>query len=511
MLYQSLCESTWVIPLAQAYDLIHVRLDDEQRGRIEPFLRTVAKGIQKCGVGGNWGSWHLSAVGVVGFAIHDAELAEWAIEEFRKQIRDQLGDDGLWPESVHTYHYYPLIAFLYLAEAAQHAGIDLYHWEAKPGKNLLSMFTAPLAYAYPDFRLAAINDGWFEAFVPAQLYEIAYHRTRSPEFAWVLSHAYGRGAPAGMVSGSKGKQRAGLYAFLFGSDIPEQTPAPRLRSTNFPVLGICMLRSPGGAMISFDYGPFLGHGQLDKMGVTLFANTRLWMADYGTPGYGSPILPWYKSTFSHNTVVVDGQSQKPTPENAVQLWLGDLDIEAAQSITTQAYAGVSHTRTVMRVGEYFVVTDDLRGDRRHKYDLYWRGEGTLQLDRATKVTLPGPASMPAELTKPAVADASTSLSGKWYDGDAGIAFSVLADGAFLPVTGHCPAETGSRQVPVLICRRVGSSASFTTVLMPFRSEPNLAVTREGNTVLIRTDKLAEQITLPTTDQPPSRSALADER
>ena len=30
------------------------------------------------------------------------------------------------------------------AEAAWHAGTDLYYWEAKPGKSLLNMFSTPL-------------------------------------------------------------------------------------------------------------------------------------------------------------------------------------------------------------------------------------------------------------------------------------------------------------------------------------------------------------------------------
>jgi hypothetical protein len=59
-----------------------------------------------------------------------------------------------------------------------------------------------------------------------------------------------------------------------------------------------MLRSTNGAMLSFDYGPFLGHGQRDKTGITLFANRKLWLADYGTPGYGASILPWYQARAS---------------------------------------------------------------------------------------------------------------------------------------------------------------------------------------------------------------------
>ena len=88
----------------------------------KPSCARLPRESKRCGTRGNWGSWHLSAVGVVGYAIDDQDLVGWATERFKQQIRDQLGDDGLWPESVHTYHYFPLLAFMFFAEAAWHAG-----------------------------------------------------------------------------------------------------------------------------------------------------------------------------------------------------------------------------------------------------------------------------------------------------------------------------------------------------------------------------------------------------
>lgn len=53
MIYQSLDEAMWVIPLAQTFDLIHDDLSPEQRVKIATFLRTVAQGLQRCGTNGN--------------------------------------------------------------------------------------------------------------------------------------------------------------------------------------------------------------------------------------------------------------------------------------------------------------------------------------------------------------------------------------------------------------------------------------------------------------------------
>lgn len=504
MVYQSLDESMWVIPLAHAYDLIHGTLTARQRERIEEFLRITASGIRQCGAQTNWGSWHLSAVGVVGFAIHDKELVDWALQEFRRQIREELGDDGLWPESVHTYHYFPLLAFTYLAEAAGHAGIDLFGWEAAPGKSLTRMFAAPLDYAYPDFRLPAINDGWFESFVPADIYELAWHRTRRPEFAWVIANGYSRGAPAGTVHGRQAGRRGGLYAFLFGGDIPENPPSSPRTSVNFPVLGICMLRSPGGAMMSFDYGPFLGHGQFDKLGVTLFAGGRLWIADYGTPGYGSPILPWYLSTAAHNTVVVDGQSQRRTRENAAQLWLGDDELEGARSVTAEAYPGVTHARTVLRTPEYFVVVDELTGEQSHVYDLCWRGEGVLEL-AGEALDRSHPGKLDGHITEVAAGAARPDLQGAWREGEAGLAFAITSDAPLIPIAGKCPAETGSRRIPLLICRHEGATAMFATVLMPFRGTGGVEVRLQNEAVIVSTGHFTDTIQLPHGEDKPRLS------
>lgn len=503
MIYQSLDEAMWVIPLAQAYDLICDRLADVERKKIEHFLRAVADGIQKCGTAGNWGSWHLSAVGVVGYAIGDTNLIGWATDKFKAQIRDQLGDDGLWPESVHTYHFFPLVAFLHFAEAARHAGVDLYDWEAKPGKSLMRMFSAPLAYAYPDLRLPAINDGWYGAFLPPDCYELAYYRTKDPRYGWVIANGYQPAVlPAGLNNlDSRGGRREGLYAFLFGKEIPSHVTPPTAASVNFPVLGICILRSTNGAMMTFDYGPFLGHGQRDKMGITLFANGGLWMADYGTPGYGAAILEWYQSTFSHNTIVVDGKNQQPTRENYAQLWLNNPLVEAAESETREAYPGVTHRRTVVRIGDYFVVRDKLFSETAHVYDFYLHSEGKLSLDRAEKAN--AAASPKAWIEGLTGYDRSRTISGRWSRGEYGIAFWVMGSSETLPLSGMCPAETGARKIPLLIARQEGKTVEFVAVLFPCGRNSEVSVRDESGTLSIRHGDTLDILTWPSSGKGPS--------
>ena len=497
MIYQSLDESMWVIPLAQSYDLIYNTLDNEQRSKIEKFLRTVASGIQKCGAGGNWGSWHLSAVGSIGYAIGDKDFVEWATTNFKKQIKNDLGDDGLWPESVQTYHFFPLQAFLFFAETSIRAGVPLYNWEPKPAKSLLKMFTAPLDYMYPNFRLPAINDGWFESFIPADLYELAAYRDKNPQFQSVLANGYNTSLSKTTESGIKSNftKREGLYAFLFGKNVDNQPAVLQSKSINFPVLGYYMSKSNNGNMMSFDYGKFMGHGQFEKMGITLFANNKLWMADYGTPGYGSTILEWYKSTFAHNVVVVDGKQQAKTKENSIEICSSTPEYEMVRSKTTQAYAGVEYQRTIIRKNNYFVVIDDLKSDSAHVYDFYLHSEGKLQLQGklgdSTSYLLPG-----KWLNKAAMRLAQKQINGQWSEKSEGIAIWMSGSTPLTALTTKCPAETGNRKIDLLIVRQRGFTSRFVTVLYPVKANEKLNVTLKNGTLNVKSGNRNDKITLP---------------
>ena len=488
IMYQSLCESVWSIPLAGAYDFIHdsSALSDADKANIEGKLfKPMAQGLVNMGIPGNWGSWHLSAVGVIGYAIRDQELVDYAVKSFKSQIANQLGEDGLWPESVHCYHFYPLGAFLYLAEAAIHNGTDLYHWEAKPptdrgrlGKSLESMFFAPMGYMYPDLRLPAINDGWFNSFMPLSQYELAYARYGDPELAWVVKEGYA----------TRKLHRDGLWAFLQGKTL-DGYEKPELQSINFPVLGIAILRSPSGNMMTFDYGPFMGHGQPDKMGITLFANGSLMAADYGTPGYGSASMHWYSSTMAHNTVVVDGKGQARTNERRLTHFDTGSIFEVAEAESEQAYPGVLHKRTVMRVGENFIVIDRLKSKEKHTYDWFFRSEGKLEFGGKAADKQLGYAYV-EEKSQLAT---DVPWKARWDLGGKGLDLFMLDAHPSLITSAECPAETTARKVPLLIVRKEGKEAVFVAVLAPFEGDSAVECSESGGLIRLEHDGVIDWV------------------
>lgn len=489
MLYQSLCEAVWVIPLAQAYDLIYYSrsLNEEDRELIEDSLfRPVADGLMRVGIVGNWGSWHLSAVGIIGLAIKDVDLVRYALESFASQIGEQLGDDGLWPESVHTYHFYPLRAFVHLAEGCYRAGIDIYNWEVRPGKSLKAMFTAPLYYMYPSFRLPAINDGWYDSFLPLDLYEIALRRWNDPAFAWVLKRGY-RFAEAPVNEDQRRHadvfRRTSFYAFMFGRDLPGRSASPALRNRDFSSLGVCTLRSPDGAMVTLDHGKLLGHGHLDKLSFTFYGSGACLVPDYGTPGYGSGIVDWYRSTASHNTVVVDGRSQEPAGESRLLAHYSGGFIQFAEANAADHYPGVVQTRRALLVGGRFFMDDLLVSEEEHDYDWMVRCEGEF---------VPGKSYEPCRLDCSCHQHIQIDRAYRLAEGcrfdwrcEQGVLAMLLWSGAGGGEVGlgTCPAETTERRVPITVWRQRGRVARFVSLLA---SSPDggLEISRHGCVVRI---------------------------
>lgn len=111
----------------------------------------------------------------------------------------------------------------------------------------------------------------------------------------------------------------------------------------FPSSGVAVLRQskggftqqPDSTAVALSYGPYGGgHGHPDKLSVAVYAQGRQWIPHFGSMPYETHWkAEWTAQTISHNTVVVDGVSQKPTGarnvewpvDNATNKVLGKLE------------------------------------------------------------------------------------------------------------------------------------------------------------------------------------------
>lgn len=499
MYRRSIDEAVWVVALAQAYDLIyHSRcIDEYEKERIEgALLRPVAESLKSLPIGGHWGSWHLSAVGVVGLAIKDPALVRWALDALTSQLSDQLGDDGLWPESVHTYHFHALRAFVHFAEACHRAGMDVYDLEPRPGKSLRTMFAAPLEYVYPSFRLPAIHDGWFNSVLPLDLYEVAHRRYGDPGFAWVLKAGYriGDHPITGFQQENRGEfSRTSLIAFLFGRDLPGRTAATVLRGRDFRDLGICTLRGADDLMVTLDYGPYLDHGHLDKLGFTLFANGAIAMPDYGTPGFGSGLMKWSVGTAGHNTVVVDGKDQQRSAKHGLVHRYAGSYVQCAEAVADDCYPGVVHRRGIVVIGSTCIVADRLTSAQEHDYDWLVRCEGAPQLDGAYH-----PAELSTWAYGPVRHDQALRVDGscalRWACENGDIAFRIWPEHASASaVLGECPTDTESRSASFFACRQRATDAGFLAVIAATKVGGEAGIARDGCVLRVETKDAVDHI------------------
>jgi len=499
-------EAVVLIPLAEGYDLLYNVMTNAQRSHIEKDLFwPAAQGLTKAGMGGNWGSWHLSAIGVIGYATRHQRFIDFATQQFKAQIANQLGDDGLWPESISTYHFYPLDGFLAFIEAAANNGDDLANWEAKPGKGIKAMFTAPLRYAYPNMRLAAINDGWYDSYLPQDQYTMAYYLYRLPEFAWAIEHIR-RGGKSGVPGDLFDQHYRNL---LYGEALPAKPHNPTFSSTNFPVLGIATLRQGSGIasnkemMMTFDYGPLLAHGQPDKMGITLFANGKLSVPDYGTTGYGSALDQFLRSTPAHNTVVVDGKDQPKTRDRNLVAFKNTPSFKLASARTTEVIPGTRWTRTVMMTGDYAIVWDRFEGTEEHQYDWFFHAEGnSLSLPAKPGNSLTNQASA-NQFSYKFITDvkrqslSANSIKAEWQSNDGGIALWFMNDPKQVTFTSRMP-TAGGKQVPLLVLRQKSADAEFVAVIKPLNEKAgkevisNVQFQREPNDAVLITVSIGKQ-------------------
>lgn len=361
---QTLDESTWLITMLEGADCIWADLNENERARIEKqLIRPATKVIRDHRMGiHNIQCWKNSAVGLAGLLLGDRELVKEAIEGeggYFNQMRKGVLADGPWFEGAWGYHFYTVNALLHLTEGAYHSGINLY------GAELKKMFDAPLAMAMPDLSLPAFNDsGAVDLRGLTAAYETALARYKDDTYA--------------VLAGGSNSDAA----LLHGSKVASRRDSREFTSQNFPASGNAILASgknENAVWLCMKYGPHGGgHGHPDKLNFVLYGLGQVLAPDPGTANYGVPIQAgWYRTTLAHNTLVVDGASQKPTEGRCVAF----LSTNGFGAVTAEAgkiYPGVSFHRTIALIGnDLLVFIDQVRSDKPHTLDLAYHNQGTL--------------------------------------------------------------------------------------------------------------------------------------
>lgn len=543
LLDESLYDALWVVKIAAAYDLVADSgvFTAEQKKRVEDgALRPALECFKtqdfkkdpriedlhyRCY---NFQSWHLASVGLIGLVLRDADSVNYAVNSpygFRHQMAHDVNDDGLFWERSIGYHNFVLEAYIPLAEAMFHCGVDLYgmslptdrsknegaHYMTdssdKP-KSFRLMFEGPMYLAFPNFDYPSVGDSDPESLRGGWEELVAFQRYHDPRLAWLIQRD--------MPTAEKVKRSAPDWHWLF-YDAPAGRPAAsglplkdgvfansgefRNGCSLFPSSGLAVLREagadftnhPGKTAVSFSYGPYGGgHGHPDKMNIVVYSEGRQWMPDFGSMPYESHWkAEWTAQTVSHNTLVIDGVSQRPAGKRS--MWpvddsmnkvMGKLEgfDPASKQVSGScrlAYPGFKLRRSVRLAGhdvvDDFVIEPEAASSGVHQFDYVLHIDGTLA---QSSIELEPRSGKLAETygyqhveQRQAGSTGRTAAFTFASGGKQLRVWVVPSDGAPASVI-LCDGLTNSptRKMPTLIVRRNAARARFLSVIEPVKAE-----------------------------------------
>lgn len=287
-------------------------------------------------------------------------------QELLQNIQADLLDDGVHCEMSTDYHHLVLRNYLGILRLAKLNQVTM-------PPELVERVAAGLEFAKivhkPDGTIPALSDGDSRSFSDVLLQ--GYEETNDEELLYVAT------------AGAQGQ-------------------APKARSRLFANSGYAILRSGWGNQgepyqderyLVFDCGP-LGagnHGHLDLLSFEMAAYGQSLIVDPGRYTYHEPSpdldeTNWrrlFRGSSYHNTVTVDGKEQTryefrktrfritgPEPEYELKAFVSNACFDYLHGIARSHEYPVIHERKIFFVrSEYWVITDILRADESHHYDL----------------------------------------------------------------------------------------------------------------------------------------------
>ncbi len=230
----SLYEAMWAAQIAEAYDLVadSGALSADDRRHVErDVLRPAAACFQvtdyerdprisdlhyRCY---NFQAWHIGALGLIGLAVRDTALVDYAVNSrygFRHLVGHDVRDDGLFWERSVGYHHFVLAALLPWTEAMLRVGVNLYPLEVpndtsvEPAchyptdtsprpKTLGLMFQTPFYLAFPDLGYPAPGDSDRGPLRPDWFTLVAWNRYHQPQAEWLLRRQTRPGTHVGFL------------------------------------------------------------------------------------------------------------------------------------------------------------------------------------------------------------------------------------------------------------------------------------------------------------------------
>jgi hypothetical protein len=485
-MWSSLDESVWIIRLVWAYSLLSCALSAAEHKQIcDGLMQPAADHIrQTCRTDiHNITNWNNAALTTLAIGLGDAALLLEALDGptgLRAQLAQGVRLDGLWWEGSLSYHYYTLAALIWTMRVLRASGRPL-----DDNGIIRKMFAAPIALAFPNLSLPAMNDCWYTIGLTgsvghgipdaAGLYEIAYGWYGDPEFAWILGENYAR------------HPRTSVEALFDGAESIPAVTEPSLVSTHMLESGIAVLRTSESrenqtCLILRASPRGSSHDHPDQLSIQLFAHGAHLSPDLGTPGYGIELTnTWYRETISHNTVLLDGCSQPLASARITHFRIKDNTavLQARVSWGEGAYAGVQMHRIILWRETYFIDAFLVDCQRPHQIDWTYHSIGELSEYPESKKSAGG---LESQLGYDRIVSATEicwaeNVRFVWRTNSARLALFFAPRPGEEVLMGQAPSNPASESLSLIVRRQTSSSATFLSVFCPWSSDEKPVVRR----------------------------------
>jgi hypothetical protein len=287
----------------------------------------------------------------------DGRLLPFAIDALHQNLLEDVLRDGVQRERSTHYHHVVLRSFVGLLVNTRRFAIPL---PAGFESRLTRACEFALHCHRPDGSIPALSDSDSGSYL--DLLEVAGEILDRPDFIYVATRGR-RGEP------------------------------PRATAASFPIGGYFIQRSGWGTgaralrrerYLIFDCGPVGdgGHGHYDALNVEIAADGAPLVIDPGRYTYCDDPphwRRWFKGSAAHNTVTVDGLDQTPYRRGKPKGPVANVRLRRRATrpsfdllwgeVVSPLYE-VVHRRRILFVGnDYWLIEDELEGDRPHRFDL----------------------------------------------------------------------------------------------------------------------------------------------
>lgn len=307
--------------------------------------------------------------------------------------------------------------------------------------------------------------------------------------------------------------------FLYVLTRGKQGKKPDNLSVYYSVAGQTIMRSgwtgeggfTGQTQLIFDIGPFRTlHSHLDALSFSLYGDGLNLLPDSGLYTYDDGLYKnYFRGTYAHNTVVVDGKDQKDGTAAAGNFQQGNG--YSYQSAEHELYDGVKHERAITLIGKNLVlIVDNLYSQSAHTYEQLFH-------------FFPGAKLQTNDLVVEGVGNSENQSISIWQLASEGIAVNTYLN-ENNPIRGVCSVEYG-KLIPcyTISYTQKGTNVSYYTLLEIGKKNPDLkfSISKDLNSIDIRdgkkeylisishTQNITEKVEVAPNDVPKPQEQLID--